>query len=160
MVVIGSGATAITLVPSMARTAAHVTMLQRSPTYIASLPARDPLADLLRRTLPVSASGPVIRWYKALTTQASYALSKRWPGLMKRILRRQLERQLPAGYDIDTHFTPRYDPWDQRLCVVPDGDLFKAIGAGTVESSPTPSRPSPRTASSSPRAPSSRPTWW
>ena len=133
VVVIGSGATAVTLVPSMARTAAHVTMLQRSPTYVASLPARDPLADLLRRVLPTGASGPVIRWYKALTTQASYALSKRWPGLMKRILRRQLERQLPAGYDIDTHFTPRYDPWDQRLCVVPDGDLFKAIGAGTVD---------------------------
>ena len=133
VVVIGSGATAITLVPSMADTAAHVTMLQRSPTYVASLPARDPVANLLRRWLPVRYSGPFIRWMKALVTQASYVLSKRRPKLVKRIIRRQLEHQLPAGYDIDTHFSPRYDPWDQRLCVVPDGDLFKAISAGTVD---------------------------
>jgi monooxygenase len=132
VVVIGSGATAVTLVPSLAATADHVTMLQRSPTYIASLPAVDPIADLLRRLLPPRFSGPAIRWFKALVTQGSYVLSKRRPALVKRILRRQLERQLPAGYDIDTHFTPRYNPWDQRLCVVPDGDLFKAISAGTV----------------------------
>jgi monooxygenase len=132
VVVVGSGATAVTLVPALAKTASHVTMLQRSPTYIASLPARDPIADLLRRALPPRQSGPIIRWYKALTTQASYALSKRRPELMKRLLRRQVERQLPAGYDVGTHFTPRYNPWDQRLCVVPDGDLFKAISTGTA----------------------------
>jgi cation diffusion facilitator CzcD-associated flavoprotein CzcO len=132
VVVIGSGATAVTLVPSLATTADHVTMLQRSPTYIASLPAKDPIADLLRGVLPPRLSGPIIRWMKALLTQGSYVLSKRRPALVKRILRKQLERQLPAGYDIDTHFTPRYNPWDQRLCVVPDGDLFKAISAGTV----------------------------
>ncbi|HVB93899.1 MAG TPA: NAD(P)/FAD-dependent oxidoreductase [Acidimicrobiales bacterium] len=132
VVVIGSGATAVTLVPSLAAAADHVTMLQRSPTYIASLPAKDPIADLLRGVLPPRLSGPVIRWMNALLTQGSYVLSKRRPALVKRILRKQLERQLPAGYDIDTHFTPRYDPWDQRLCVVPDGDLFKAISAGTV----------------------------
>jgi monooxygenase len=132
VVVIGSGATAVTLVPSLATTADHVTMLQRSPTYIASLPAKDPIADFLRSVLPPRLSGPAIRWFKALLTQGSYVVSKRRPALVKRILRRQLERQLPAGYDIDTHFTPRYNPWDQRLCVVPDGDLFKAISAGTV----------------------------
>ncbi|HEX2851240.1 MAG TPA: NAD(P)/FAD-dependent oxidoreductase [Acidimicrobiales bacterium] len=130
VVVIGSGATAITLVPALADRAAHVTMLQRSPTYIASLPAKDPVAALLRRILPVRWSGPAIRWFKALTTQASYQLSRRWPGVMKRILIAGLKKQLPAGYDIETHFTPRYDPWDQRLCVVPNGDLFAAIRAG------------------------------
>ncbi|HEX3461005.1 MAG TPA: NAD(P)/FAD-dependent oxidoreductase [Acidimicrobiales bacterium] len=132
VVVIGSGATAVTLVPAMADAADHVTMLQRSPTYIASLPAKDPIADLLRRRLPTRISGPAIRWLKALLTQGSYALSKRRPEMVKRVLRRQLQRQLPAGYDIDTHFTPRYNPWDQRLCVVPNGDLFKAISAGRV----------------------------
>jgi cation diffusion facilitator CzcD-associated flavoprotein CzcO len=132
IVVIGSGATAITLVPSLATTAAHVTMLQRSPTYIASLPGRNPLANGLRRILPERWSGPVVRWMNALVTQGSYQLSRRRPALMKRILRRGVARQLPAGYDVDTHFTPTYDPWDQRLCVVPDGDLFRAIRAGTA----------------------------
>jgi monooxygenase len=130
VVVIGSGATAITLIPSMASTAQHVTMLQRSPTYITSLPAVDPLANVLRRVLPTRMSGPAIKWYKALTTQAFYQLSQRRPELIKKILRRGLQAQLPKGFDIDTHFTPRYNPWDQRLCVVPDGDLFKAIKAG------------------------------
>ena len=133
VVVVGSGATAVTLVPSMAETAAHVTMLQRSPTYIASLPEKDPIANLLRRLLPTSLSGPLVRWFKAITTQAFYELSQRRPELVKRMLRRMLTRQLPKGYDIDTHFTPRYNPWDQRFCVVPNGDLFKAIKAGTVE---------------------------
>jgi monooxygenase len=130
VVVIGSGATAVTLVPSLARDAAHVTMLQRSPTYIVSAPARDPLAELLRRTLPGTVSGQVIRWYKALTTQASYFISKRRPKLVKALLARQVTRQLPDGYDVARHFTPSYDPWDQRLCLVPNGDLFKAISNG------------------------------
>jgi monooxygenase len=116
----------------MADAAAHVTMLQRSPTYITTLPAKDPIADVIRHRLPERWSGPIIRWFKALTTQASYVLSQSHPKLVKRLLRLQLERQLPDGYDIDTHFTPSYDPWDQRLCVVPDGDLFKAIRRGTV----------------------------
>jgi cation diffusion facilitator CzcD-associated flavoprotein CzcO len=107
-------------------------MLQRSPTYIASLPAKDPVARLLGRILPRRWSGPAIRWFKALTTQLMYTVSKKRPELVKRMLRKGLERQLPEGYDIDTHFTPRYDPWDQRLCVVPNGDLFKAISAGTA----------------------------
>jgi monooxygenase len=132
VVVIGSGATAVTLVPSMATSAAHVTMLQRSPTYITSLPSKDPVADLLRRALPDRWAGPSVRWFKALTTQASFVLSQRYPAVVKKLLRKHVERQLPAGYDVDTNFTPRYDPWDQRLCVVPDGDLFAAIRAGTV----------------------------
>ncbi|MEY2397745.1 MAG: monooxygenase [Actinomycetota bacterium] len=130
VVVIGSGATAITLIPSMARDTAHITMLQRSPTYIASLPAVDPVANLLRRTLPTRVSAPTIRWFKALTTQASYFISQRWPEVVKKVLKRQVARQLPAGYDVDTHFSPSYGPWDQRLCVVPDGDLFTAIREG------------------------------
>ncbi len=132
VVVIGSGATAITLVPSLAATAAHVTMLQRSPSYLASMPSEDPVVGRLRRVLPRRVSGPVIRWFKAVTTQVFYQLSQRRPQFIKRVLREQLERQLPAGYDIDTHFTPRYNPWDQRFCVVPDGDLFTAIKAGTA----------------------------
>jgi monooxygenase len=130
VVVIGSGATAVTLIPAMARDADHVTMLQRSPSYIASLPAEDPIAGLLRKVLPAKLSGPAIRWFKAVTTQAFYQLSRRRPETVKRMLRKQLEKQLPAGYDIDTHFSPRYNPWDQRMCLVPDGDLFEAIKAG------------------------------
>ena len=132
IVVIGSGATAVTLVPALAERGARVTMLQRSPTYVLSLPGRDPAAHLLRRLLPAGVSGPAIRWMKALTTQAFYQASRRWPGVVKRMLRRQLERQLPPGYDVDTHFTPRYDPWDQRVCVVPDGDLFAALADGSA----------------------------
>jgi monooxygenase len=130
VVVIGSGATAITLIPSMAQDAGHVTMLQRSPTYVVALPGKDPIANLLRRVLPASVSGPTVRWFKALTTQASYRLSKSRPDLMKRLLRKGVQRQLPKGFDVDTHFSPRYDPWDQRLCVAPDGDLFQAIRDG------------------------------
>jgi cation diffusion facilitator CzcD-associated flavoprotein CzcO len=130
IVVIGSGATAVTLIPSLTDKAAHVTMLQRSPTYIVSMPAKDPLANTLRRFLPQRLSSPMIRWFKALTTQASYFLSKRRPEMVKAVLRRQVVRQLPAGYDVDTHFTPRYNPWDQRLCLVPNGDLFQAISTG------------------------------
>jgi len=132
VVVIGSGATAVTLVPALAARARYVTMLQRSPSYIASLPARDPVADALRRLAPPRLSGPAVRWYKALTTQMFFQVCRRCPTLMKRFLRRQLVRQLPPGFDAERHFTPRYDPWDQRLCVVPDGDLFRAIRAGTA----------------------------
>ncbi|MBV9097210.1 MAG: NAD(P)/FAD-dependent oxidoreductase [Frankiaceae bacterium] len=130
VVVVGSGATAVTLIPSMAETAAHVTMLQRSPTYIVSLPARDPFADLLRKVLPERFVYPAVRWKNVLLSMFSYQLSKRKPGAMKAIIRKGLEKNLPDGYDIDTHFSPRYDPWDQRLYVVPDGDLFRAISSG------------------------------
>ncbi len=130
VVVIGSGATAITLVPAMAGEAAHVTMLQRSPSYVVSLPAEDRIANLLRRTLPAKAAYAIVRWKNVLRTMASFQLARRRPATMKALLRKALEKQLPAGYDIDTHFKPRYDPWDQRLCLVPDGDLFEAIRAG------------------------------
>jgi len=132
VVVIGSGATAVTLAPALAGTARHVTMVQRSPTYIAALPARDPIADAVARILPPRQAGPALRWFKALSTQAFFQLSQRRPELVKRMVRRQISRQLPAGYDVDTHFTPRYDPWDQRFCIAPDGDLFKAIASGSV----------------------------
>ncbi|MER7894396.1 NAD(P)/FAD-dependent oxidoreductase [Micromonospora sp. NPDC094482] len=130
VVVIGSGATAVTLVPAMAERAAHVTMLQRSPTYILPLPARDALADALRRWLPAKAAYPVVRWKNVLLATANFQLSRRAPGLMKRLLRRAARGRLPVGYDLDRHFSPRYDPWDQRLCIVPDGDLFAAVQDG------------------------------
>ncbi|QXC60707.1 NAD(P)/FAD-dependent oxidoreductase [Aquihabitans sp. G128] len=131
IVVIGSGATAMTLIPSLAKTAEHVTMLQRSPTYVVALPARNPAANLLRKVLPKRWQGPAIRWMMALGTQFSYQLSRRRPAFMKKVLRKGVTEQLPADFDVDKHFTPKYDPWDQRLCVVPDGDLFKSIRAGT-----------------------------
>jgi cation diffusion facilitator CzcD-associated flavoprotein CzcO len=130
VVVIGSGATAVTLIPALAATAGHVVMLQRSPSYIASMPSRNPLVGMFRWLLPQRYSGTAIRWFNALMTQAFFQLSRRRPALVKRMLRRGLERALPAGYDIDTHFTPSYNPWDQRMCVVPDGDLFEAIRSG------------------------------
>jgi monooxygenase len=130
VVVIGSGATAVTLIPSMARDAAHVTMLQRSPSYITTLPAKNPMAALLRKLLPEPRAGRTIRWINALMTQGMYKLSRRRPKLVKKLLLGGVKLQLPKGFDVDKHFTPRYDPWDQRLCVVPDGDLFKAIKKG------------------------------
>jgi monooxygenase len=130
VVVIGSGATAVTLVPAMAETAAHVTMLQRSPTYIVSLPAEDAIANLLRRVTSARIAYPIVRWKNVLLMMLSYQLSRRWPKLVKALVRRGVERKLPAGYDVQKHFEPRYDPWDQRLCVVPDGDLFDAIRGG------------------------------
>ena len=132
VVVIGSGATAITLIPSLAHDAEHVTMLQRTPSYVASLPAINPLADGARRWLPAKVSGPLVRWAFALGTLGSYKLSRWRPALVKKALRRDAARQLPDGYDLDTHFNPPYDPWDQRLCVVPDGDLFAAINDGSA----------------------------
>ena len=130
VVVIGSGATAVTLVPALAERAAHVTMLQRSPSYIVSLPAEDPLAKRARRILPSRWAYGLIRWKNVLLTLLSFQLSRKRPETMKRLLRKGLERNLPENFDIDTHFSPRYNPWDQRLCLVPDGDLFEAIGTG------------------------------
>jgi len=132
VVVIGSGATAVTLVPALARTAAHVTMLQRSPSYILSIPAIDPIAGLLGRLLPTRIAYPIVRWKNVMIALAIYRLSRRRPETMKRMLRRLMERRLPPGYDIDRHFSPRYEPWDQRLCLVPDNDLFEEISAARV----------------------------
>lgn len=132
VVVIGSGATAITLIPSMADDAEHVTMLQRSPSYIASLPAKNPITKLLRRIVPDRWEGDAVRWFNAVTTQLFFQLSQRWPGVVKRLLKAGVKARLPKGYDVDTHFTPAYNPWDQRLCLVPDGDLFEAIKVGSA----------------------------
>jgi monooxygenase len=131
VVVIGSGATAVTLVPAMAEQAAHVTMLQRTPTYIARLPAHDLVARALQGRVSDRAAYSVVRWKNILRTMWSYQLSRRKPQLMKKLVRLGLEKSLPKGFDIDTHFTPPYDPWDQRFCVVPDGDLFRSLRAGT-----------------------------
>ncbi|MFF4888664.1 flavin-containing monooxygenase [Micromonospora chersina] len=132
VVVIGSGATAVTLVPAMAERAGHVTMLQRSPTYVIALPSRDPLADAARRWLPAKAAYAVTRWKNVALGVANFQLSRRAPGVVKKFLRRAAKGRLPVGYDLDRHFSPRYNPWDQRLCVVPDGDLFDALRAGTA----------------------------
>ncbi len=133
VIVIGSGATAVTLVPAMAGDAAHVTMLQRSPSYVVSLPAEDPIANALRRRLPPKVAYSIVRWKNVLMTMASFQLSRRRPQVMKRLLRRWIATQLPRGFDIDTHFKPRYNPWEQRLCLVPDGDLFRALADGSAE---------------------------
>jgi cation diffusion facilitator CzcD-associated flavoprotein CzcO len=132
-VVIGSGATAVTLVPSLAERGARVTMLQRSPTYIASVPARNPIVAAAQRVLPDKMAGGAVRWAHALGTQAMYQISQRYPRAVRRLLRLGLRLQLPRGYDIDTHFTPSYDPWDERMCAVPGGDLFKAIASGRAQ---------------------------
>ena len=114
----------------MAERAGHVTMLQRSPSYIVSLPAEDPVAPLLRRILPTRLAYAVLRWKNVLMTSGSFWLSRRRPKLAKALIRKGVERKLPPGFDIDTHFKPRYNPWDQRMCLVPDADLFRAISSG------------------------------
>jgi monooxygenase len=129
VVVIGSGATAITVVPAMAETAEHVTMLQRSPTYVLSLPGEDELANRLRKHLPAMWAYGIVRWKNVLRVLASFQLSRKRPELMKKIFRKMVAAELPREY-LDKHFTPTYNPWDQRLCVAPDGDLFKAIRDG------------------------------
>ena len=129
IVVIGSGATAITLVPAMAGEAEHVTMLQRSPTYVLNRPARDPLARKLAR-LPESVRYPIVRWSNILMQVGSYQAFQRFPGWARGYIRSQTVKLLPEHVDVDTHFNPAYDPWDQRLCVVPSADLFKALQRG------------------------------
>jgi cation diffusion facilitator CzcD-associated flavoprotein CzcO len=130
IVVIGSGATAVTLVPALAQTAAHVTMLQRSPSYVLSLPARDPLAQTLFARLPRGLAAAVVRMKNVVLTALTYRLSRRYPDGVRTRLLDAVRRQLPVGYDVASHFSPTYDPWDQRLCVVPDGDLFRAVREG------------------------------
>lgn len=130
VVIIGSGATAVTLLPAMADRTAHITMLQRSPTYIASLPAVDPVARVLRKFLPDRLAHRINRWKSVLLTQAFYQFCRRRPEQAKKFLRTATARHLPDDYPIDPDFTPTYNPWDQRMCLVPDGDLFEAIKAG------------------------------
>jgi monooxygenase len=130
VVVIGSGATAVTLVPAMAERAAHVTMVQRSPSYILSLPGKDPFADALRRRLPAEVAYPMVRWKNVLLGTLTYQMSRRTPKLMRSLLRRAAEKALPEGFEVGKHLNPTYGPWDQRMCLIPDGDLFKAIKSG------------------------------
>ncbi len=131
VVVIGSGATAVTLVPAMAGEAEHVTMLQRSPSYVLSRPARDPLARKLE-WLPTRLGFPLVRWKAILLAVLSYEVAQRRPDFARRLVRRATAQQLPPGVDVDVHFNPAYNPWDQRLCFVPDSDLFRALRKGTA----------------------------
>ena len=133
VVVIGSGATAVTLVPAMAEQAARVTMLQRSPSYVISLPGTDPIADRVRALLPENAAHHVLRAKNVLFTTLSYQAARRWPRQVGRALRERVAAQLPESIPADPHFVPSYDPWDQRLCVVPDGDLFRALRGGRAD---------------------------
>ena len=132
VVVIGSGATAVTLVPELAKTAAHVTMLQRSPTYVVSRPAEDGFANWLRRWLPAKLAYGITRWRNVLFGMYFYRLARSKPEAVKRRIIQMVRDQLGSSCDVDTHFTPRYNPWDQRLCLVPDADLFDAIKAGSA----------------------------
>ncbi|MDB4879823.1 MAG: monooxygenase, flavin-binding family protein, partial [Gemmatimonadetes bacterium] len=127
VVVVGSGATAVTLVPAMAERAAHVTMLQRSPTYVVTLPAEDRIANWLRAHLPDGLAYALTRWKNVFLSMFFFNFARWRPGRTKAMIRRGARRQLGPEYAVDTHFAPTYDPWDQRLCLVPDGDLFKAI---------------------------------
>ncbi len=129
VVVIGSGATAVTLVPAMAETAEHVTMLQRSPTYVVSMPAEDKIANGLRAVLPVKAAYAVTRWKNVLRQMIFYQIAKKRPAWMKRLIAKGVENEL--GLEAaEQHFKPTYNPWDQRLCLVPDADLFESIREG------------------------------
>ncbi|GAA1913137.1 flavin-containing monooxygenase [Nocardioides hwasunensis] len=133
VVVIGSGATAVTLVPALAKAGAgHVTMLQRSPTYVLSVPAKDDVKRRLTRIAGERASYAVTRWKNIVLQSALYKISRRRPDLVRRVVRKGNVAQLPPGYAVDTHFRPAYDPWDQRMCLVPDGDLFRAISDGSA----------------------------
>ncbi len=130
IVVIGSGATAVTLVPALARRAAHVTMLQRSPTYIVARPSEDTIANWLRRSLPAPLADSAVRWKSILLGMYFYSLARRRPDITRQAILRMTRDQLGPDYDVETHFTPRYNPWDQRICLVPDADLFAAIKEG------------------------------
>jgi cation diffusion facilitator CzcD-associated flavoprotein CzcO len=129
VVVIGSGATAVTLVPELAKAAASVTMLQRSPTYIVARPSEDGVADWLRSKLPAKTAYGLTRWKNVLLQQYFFRAMRKHPDKAKKALVDMVRKELP-GHDVDTHFTPRYNPWDQRLCLVPDADLFASIREG------------------------------
>jgi monooxygenase len=134
IVVIGSGATAVTLIPALASAGAgHVTMLQRSPTYIGVLPEVDPFTVRMNKTLPEKPAYIVNRWKSILFQSAQYRIARRFPNFMRKTLMTMAERRLPEGYDVQKHFGPRYNPWDERLCLAPNGDLFKTIKAGKAD---------------------------
>ncbi len=130
VVVIGSGATAVTLIPAMADDAAHVTMLQRSPSYVMTLPGKDPIANGLRRVLPARTAYRITRRMNIARQRFIYELSMRHPKTVRRLIRFLTKHQLPEGYAVDTHFNPRYNPWEERMCAVRNGDMFAAIRSG------------------------------
>ncbi len=134
IVVIGSGATAVTLIPALVDTGAgHVTMLQRSPTYIGSLPDVDPMAVWTNKLLPAKLAHIVNRWRSIVFHTGEYQVARRFPNRFRKILRTMAMRRLPKGYDYNKHFSPRYKPWDQRVCLAPNGDLFKRIRSGQAD---------------------------
>ncbi|MCF4165629.1 NAD(P)/FAD-dependent oxidoreductase [Zavarzinia compransoris] len=130
VVIIGSGATAVTLVPEMAKTAAHVTMLQRSPTYVITRPGEDGLANWMNRNLPAKLSYGITRWKNVLLGMLFFQLSRRRPAKVKAKIIDLIRKQLGPDFDVEKHFTPSYNPWDQRVCLVPDGDMFKMLRQG------------------------------
>lgn len=132
VIVIGSGATAMTLVPAMSDKASHITMLQRSPTYVISLPDRDRIANFLRMILPETWAYSITRWKNVAMQQFMYRRSRANPNFAKWLLLRRARKRLPSNFDFERHFVPKYDPWDERLCLVPNDDLFDAIKSGRV----------------------------
>ncbi len=133
VVVIGSGATAISMIPTLTEKAAHVTMLQRSPSYLFSMPRIEPMARVIQKVLPHRVAHSIIRWRNALFFWSMYLLARKLPRVMKAIIRHRAIRNLPTGYAVDTHFNPQYEPWDQRMCVILNSDLYKAISDGRVD---------------------------
>jgi cation diffusion facilitator CzcD-associated flavoprotein CzcO len=130
VVVIGSGATAVTLVPELAETAAHVTMLQRTPTYVVSAPERDRVADWLRGRIDGDTAYAITRWKNVLLNMATFAYARGFPDEAARFIVSQVKKQVGDSTDVQKHFAPAYKPWDQRVCLVPDGDLFRAVREG------------------------------
>jgi cation diffusion facilitator CzcD-associated flavoprotein CzcO len=130
VVVIGSGATAATIIPAMAETTASLTMLQRSPSYMLALPAEDPLHGLTKRLLGQARAYRLTRSRYVFIQRAIFRLCQRFPRFMRRVIMADAKRRLPKGFDVDKHFNPVYDPWDQRMCIVPDGDIYEAISSG------------------------------
>ncbi len=134
IVVIGSGATAVTLIPALANSGAgHVTMLQRSPTYVGALPDVDPFTVRTNKSLPEKPAYVLNRWKSILFQSAQYRISRRFPNFMRKTLMTMAQRRLPEGYDVEKHFGPHYKPWDERLCLAPNGDLFKTIREGKAD---------------------------
>jgi monooxygenase len=133
IIVIGSGATAVTLVPALAKLAEHVTMLQRSPSYVVTRPTKDAMAIWMHRHLPEGIAAKVTKWKNVLYSITMFYLARTKPETIKDLILKGIRQQLHPDYDVKRHFTPRYNPWDQRICLVPDGDLFAAIRSGRVE---------------------------
>jgi len=133
IIVIGSGATAVTLVPALAKDAAHVTMLQRSPSYVVTRPRKDAKAIWMNRHLPKGVAAKLTKWKNVLYSITMFYLARTKPETMKSLILKGIKQQLHPDFDVQRHFTPRYNPWDQRICLVPDGDLFAAIRSGQVE---------------------------